>query len=133
MKTVTSKASAAIDAINAAKRQYMKIGDRQLVVDFARACISRQHLDPMMSEQLQRFDRLEWPGKYYEAAELMMLWVPQLDDRLVPSVMDDVRFKVEQEMEMQRKVFDAVIGHFKATGETLSGVGVHALSGRWNP
>ncbi|HEL5613981.1 TPA: hypothetical protein UNK10_000350 [Stenotrophomonas maltophilia] len=133
MKTVTSKASAAIDAINAAKRQYMKIGDRQLVVDFARACISRQHLDPMMNEQLQRFDRLEWPGKYYEAAELMMLWVPQLDDRLVPSVMDDVRFKVEQEMEMQRKVFDAVIGHFKATGETLSGVGVHALRGRWNP
>lgn len=63
----------------------------------------------------------------------MVLWVPQLDDRLVPSVMDDVRFKVEQEMEMQRKVFDAVIGHFKATGETLSGVGVHALSGRWNP
>ncbi|HHA2533576.1 TPA: hypothetical protein ACOEBE_001196 [Stenotrophomonas maltophilia] len=133
MKTVTSKASAAIDAINAAKRPYMKIGDRQLVVDFARACISRQHLDPMMNEQLQRFDRLEWPGKYYEAAELMMLWVPQLDDRLVPSVMDDVRFKVEQEMEMQRKVFDAVIGHFKATGETLSGVGVHALGGRWNP
>ena len=122
-------AQQAIDIINKDKQHYMGLGDRNNVIEFARKVLFGLRNCPENAMRLvATFDELPFTERFNQARRTMQLFVPQLDNRIVPGVMDPIQIIVSRETARQRIVFDYVMDHFKRTGEALSGMPTDLLN-----
>lgn len=113
----------AVDYVNFSKQRMLRDHHSQ-VVAFARKTLMRRSDSKQL---LAEFDRLRGQTKLERAIGLMELWVPQLDNRIVPGVMDVASFDLEKEMARQEVVFAFVMSHYRQTKEVLSGMPEDAL------
>lgn len=113
----------AVDYVNFSKQRMLR-DHHSKVVAFARKTLMRRSDSKQL---LVEFDRLRGNAKLERAIGLMELWVPQLDNRIVPGVMDVASFDSEKEIARQEVVFAFVMNHYQQTKEVLSGMPKDAL------